>query len=57
MTVLQNLHFYARLYDVKNYELVINNISSELRIDELLNKNWDPCHLVKKQRLICVNLY
>ena len=57
MTVLQNLHFYARLYDVKNYELVINNISSELRIDELLNKNYGSLSSGQKTRVnLCKSL-
>ena len=57
MTVLQNLYFYARLYDVKNYELVINNISSELRIDELLNKNYGSLSSGQKTKVnLCKSL-
>lgn len=57
MTVLQNLYFYARLYDVKNYELVINKISSELRIDELLNKNYGSLSSGQKTRVnLCKSL-
>ena len=57
MTVLQNLHFYARLYDVKNYELVINNISSELRINELLNKNYGSLSSGQKTKVnLCKSL-
>ncbi len=57
MTVLQNLYFYARLYDVKNYELVINNISSELRINELLNKNYGSLSSGQKTRVnLCKSL-
>ena len=40
MTVHQNLFFYARLYNVKNYKFEIDRISSDLKIENLLQKNY-----------------
>ena len=57
MTVLQNLHFYARLYDVKNYQFVINKISQELKIEELLMKNYGSLSSGQKTRVnLCKSL-
>ncbi len=57
MTVLQNLHFYARLYDVKNYQFVINKISHELKIEELLMKNYGSLSSGQKTRVnLCKSL-
>ncbi len=39
LTVEQNLYFYARLYNVKNLE-IINELSDELKICDLLKKQF-----------------
>ena len=38
LTVKQNLEVYARLYDVKNFNLKIEDISEKLRLKEIINK-------------------
>ncbi len=38
LTVKQNLEVYARLYDVKNFNSKIEDISEKLRLKEIINK-------------------
>ena len=51
MTVHQNLFFYARLYNVKNYKFEIEKISSDLKIDNLLKKNYGSLSSGQKTRV------
>jgi len=57
MTVHQNLFFYARLYNVKNYKFEIEKISSDLKIDNLLKKNYGSLSSGQKTRVnLCKSL-
>ena len=38
MTVEQNLSFYSRLYGVKNFNIVIENLVDDLKIGDLIKK-------------------
>ena len=51
MTVHQNLFFYARLYNVKNYKFEIEKISSDLKIENLLQKNYGSLSSGQKTRV------
>ena len=51
MTVYQNLIFYARLYGVKDKEKIINNLSSELLINDFLNSNYGKLSSGQKTRV------
>ena len=51
MTVLQNLNFYARLYNVNDYQLKINKISTELEISDFLEKNYGKLSSGQKTRV------
>ena len=51
MTVHQNLFFYARLYNVKNYKFEIDKISSDLKIENLLKKNYGSLSSGQKTRV------
>ena len=51
MKVIQNLVFYARLYDVKNYRSKISKLSSDLEITDLLEKNYGMLSSGQKTRV------
>ncbi|MFL2660356.1 MAG: ABC transporter ATP-binding protein [Alphaproteobacteria bacterium] len=51
MTVIQNLIFYARLYDVKNFRSKISVLSSDLEINDLLEKNYGMLSSGQKTRV------
>ena len=51
MTVFQNLVFYARLYNVENYDLKISKLSSDLKISSLLEKNYGNLSSGQKTRV------
>ncbi len=51
MTVLQNLIFYARLYDIPNLKLKISKLSNDLNIDALLEKNYGTLSSGQKTRV------
>ncbi len=51
MTVFQNLVFYARLYNVENYDLKISKLSSDLKISTLLEKNYGNLSSGQKTRV------
>ena len=51
MTVLQNLLFYARLYNVKNYKLLIKNLSNDLIIEDLLDSSYGKLSSGQKTRV------
>ena len=51
MTVSQNLEFYARLYNVKNYSSRISQLSNDLNIKELLDNNYGTLSSGQKTRV------
>ena len=51
MSVYQNLIFYARLYNVKDREKKIDNLCSELLVDELLELNYGKLSSGQKTRV------
>lgn len=51
MTVIQNLVFYARLYDVHDYKSKISALSSDLEINDLLEKNYGMLSSGQKTRV------
>lgn len=51
MKVIQNLIFYARLYEVKNYKSKISTLSSDLDINDLLEKNYGMLSSGQKTRV------
>ena len=57
MTVKQNLVFYSRLYSIKNIEENLMRLSSELKLDPLLNKNFGSLSAGQKTRVsLCKSL-
>lgn len=50
LTVEQNLYFYARLYNVKNLE-IINELSQELKICDLLKKQFGSLSAGQKTKV------
>ena len=52
MTVEQNLHFYSRLYGIKNFKDVIDDLVFNLKVDDLMKKVMDHFQLAKKQKSI-----
>ena len=51
MTVEQNLFFYARLYGVKYFKDVIDNLVVELKMDDLLKKNYGSLSAGQKTKV------
>ena len=51
MSVYQNLIFYARLYNVKNRGKKIDNLCSELFVDDLLELNYGKLSSGQKTRV------
>ena len=51
MTVEQNLCFYSRLYGVKNFNKVIEKLANELKIKELLTKNYGSLSAGQKTKI------
>ncbi len=51
MTVIQNLIFYARLYEVNNYKSKISTLSSDLDINNLLDRNYGMLSSGQKTRV------
>ena len=50
LTVKQNLTFYARLYNVKNFD-VIEELSEELKISDLLRKQFGSLSAGQKTKV------
>ena len=54
LTVKQNLIFYSKLYGLDNASEFLNNLSFDLKIDSLLNKNFGSLSAGQKTRVsIC----
>ena len=51
MTVEQNLSFYSRLYGVKNFSKVIEVLVNELKINDLLKKNYGALSAGQKTKI------
>ena len=51
MTVEQNLSFYSRLYGVKNFSKVIEALVNELKINDLLKKNYGSLSAGQKTKI------
>ncbi len=51
MTVEQNLSFYSRLYGVKNFNVVIENLVNDLKINDLINKNYGSLSAGQKTKI------
>ena len=51
MTVEQNLSFYSRLYGVKNFNIVIENLVNDLKIKNLMKKNYGSLSAGQKTKI------
>ena len=51
MTVEQNLSFYSRLYGVKNFNVVIENLVNDLKINDLIKKNYGSLSAGQKTKI------
>ena len=51
MTVEQNLSFYSRLYGVKNFNIVIENLVDDLKIGDLIKKNYGSLSAGQKTKI------
>ena len=51
MTVEQNLFFYSRLYGVKNFNKVIDTLVNDLKINDLLKKNYGSLSAGQKTKI------
>ena len=51
MTVEQKLYFYSRLYGVKNFNIVINNLVNDLKISNLIEKNYGSLSAGQKTKI------
>ena len=51
MTVEQNLSFYSRLYGVKNFNIVIENLVDDLKIRNLVKKNYGSLSAGQKTKI------
>ena len=51
MTVEQNLSFYSRLYGVKNFNTVIENLVDDLKIRDLVKKNYGSLSAGQKTKI------
>jgi len=51
MTVEQNLSFYSRLYGIKNFNKVIRTLANDLKINDLLKKNYGSLSAGQKTKI------
>ncbi len=51
MTVEQNLSFYSRLYGIKNFSDIIKTLVNDLKINDLLNKNYGSLSAGQKTKI------
>ncbi len=51
MTVEQNLSFYSRLYGVKNFNIVVENLVNDLKIRDLVKKNYGSLSAGQKTKI------
>ena len=51
MTVEQNLHFYSRLYGIKNFKDVIDDLVFNLKVDDLMKKSYGSLSAGQKTKV------
>ncbi|MEL0245844.1 MAG: ABC transporter ATP-binding protein [Alphaproteobacteria bacterium] len=51
MTVEQNLYFYSRLYGIKNFKDIINDLVDKLKMKDLINKSYGSLSAGQKTKV------
>ena len=51
MTVEQNLYFYSRLYGIKNFKDIINDLVNKLKMKDLIKKNYGSLSAGQKTKV------
>ena len=51
MTVEQNLYFYSRLYGIKNFEDIVNDLVDQLKMKDLSKKNYGSLSAGQKTKV------
>ena len=51
MTVEQNLYFYSRLYGIKNFKDIVNNLVDKLKMKDLIKKNYGSLSAGQKTKV------
>ena len=51
MTVEQNLYFYSRLYGIKNFKDIINDLVDKLKMKDLIKKNYGSLSAGQKTKV------
>ena len=51
MTVEQNLYFYSRLYGIKNFEDIVNDLVDQLKMKDLIKKNYGSLSAGQKTKV------
>ena len=51
MTVEQNLYFYSRLYGIKNFKDIVNDLVDKLKMKDLINKSYGSLSAGQKTKV------
>ena len=51
MTVEQNLYFYSRLYGIKNFKDIVNDLVDKLKMRDLIKKNYGSLSAGQKTKV------
>jgi len=51
MTVEQNLYFYSRLYGIKNFKDIVNDLVDQLKMKDLIKKNYGSLSAGQKTKV------
>ena len=51
MTVEQNLYFYSRLYGIKNFKDIVNDLIDKLKMKDLIKKNYGSLSAGQKTKV------
>ena len=51
MTVEQNLYFYSRLYGIKNFKDIVNDLVDKLKMKDLIKKNYGSLSAGQKTKV------
>jgi ABC-2 type transport system ATP-binding protein len=51
MTVEQNLYFYSRLYGIKNFKDIVNDLVNKLKMKDLIKKNYGSLSAGQKTKV------
>ena len=51
MTVEQNLYFYSRLYGIKNFKDIVNDLVDKLKMKNLIKKNYGSLSAGQKTKV------